>query len=116
MTSIMDLIDSISPHIPFRSEESAQTFLDRYDIEDQVALISALYIGRDHLHDSIIKLDYVPNGWAFDRHFTTGSAPKWDISPADFARILYEKNSNLHTYYKAFIRCTQASEYSLDSF
>ncbi|MGB6214503.1 hypothetical protein [Pseudomonas mandelii] len=116
MTNITDLINSISPYIPFRNEESAKEFLDQYDNDDQAALISALYIGRDHIHDSIIRSDYVPNGWAFDRYFTTGRAPKWDISPADFAKKLYEKSSNLHMYYTSFVRCTKASNYSLSNF
>ncbi len=116
MTSITDLIASISPHVPFRTEEGAKAFLDQYGIHDQAALISALYVGRDHIYDSIILSEYVPKGWELNRFFTTGRAPNWDIDPADFARIIYEKNSNLNAYYDAFIRCTKASNYSLDSF
>ncbi len=116
MTSVADLIASVTPYIPFSSKESAQSFLDQYGVNDQAALISALYIGRDHLHVSNIPAEYVPSGRAFDRSFITGCAPNWDIAPADYANIMYEKNSSLHTYYEAFIRCTQASDYSLDNF
>ena len=116
MTSITDLIDRVSSHIPFRSTEAAQAFLDGYSVDDQAALISALYIGRDHIHDTVIRDDYVPDGCVFDRYFTTGRAPKWDISPTEFARILYEKGNNLPTYYTRFIDCTRASKYKLESF
>lgn len=116
MTSITDLIDRVSSHIPFRSVEAAQAFLDGYSVDDQAALISALYIGRDHIHDTIIRDDYVPAGWAFDRYFTTGREAKWDIPPRDFARILYEKGTNLPTYFTRFTDCTRASKYQLESF
>ena len=116
MTSITQLIAAATPHIPFANQAAAQAFLNQYSVDDQAALISALYIGRDHIHDSAIRGDYVPNGMAFDRFFTTGNAPKWDIAPTDFARILYEKNSALQTYFDAFNRCVQASSYSLADF
>lgn len=116
MTTISQLIGSASPHIPFANESAAQAFLNQYGTDDQAALISALYIGRSHIHSSEIQPDFVPNGIAFDRFFSTGSPQKWDIEPADFARILYEKNTNLSTYYAAFVRCAQASGYSLAAF
>lgn len=116
MTNVVELISSVSQHIPFQNGERAQQFLDQYSTDDQAALISALYIGRDHIHDLGIRPDYVPTGWRFDRFFTTGREPKWDIHPNDFARILYEKNTNLHRYYDAFIQCMEASQYSLDEF
>ena len=116
MTTITQLIGAATPHIPFASESAAQAFLNQYDTDDQAALISALYIGRDHIHASEIQPGYVPNGIAFDRFFTTGDAQRWLIQPSDFAEILHGKNTNLGGYYEAFLRCAQASGYSLTAF
>lgn len=116
MTDIRILIQAADQLIPFKNEDIAQTFLNQYSEADQAALISALYIGRDHIHDQVIRNDYVPLGMAFDRFFITGNAPRWDINPNEFARILYEKNSNVRTYYAAFLRCVAASQYSLQNF
>jgi hypothetical protein len=116
MTTITQLIDAVTPRIPFANEMAAETFLGHYGVDDQAALISALYIGRDHIHASEIRPDYVPQGMAFNRFFTTGDAQKWLIEPSDFARILYEKNTNLTSYLDAFLRCVQASNYSLTAF
>lgn len=116
MTSIEQLIAAVAPHIPFASEPAAQAFLNQYSAADQAALISALYIGRDHIHDAQIRPDYLPKSMAFDRFFHTGSAPNWDIPPADFAGILYKKNTMVATYYAAFIRCMRASGFSLNAF
>jgi hypothetical protein len=109
MTSVTLLIAATTPHIPFANEAAAQAFLNQYDVNDQAALISALYIGRDHIHHSSIRPGYVPNGYAFDRFFQTGDASNWLISPAGFASILHEKNTNLSVYYDAFRRCVPAS-------
>lgn len=116
MADIQQLIGSISSHIPFPDVETAQKFLDQYSIDDQAALISALYIGRDHLYDTQIRPDYVPRNMTFDRYFTVGHASKWDIDPSAFARILFEKNTALDTYYQAFLRCVIGSKYRLQNF
>jgi len=118
MTDINTLIAAVTPHIPFRNENAAQQFLSQYSEGDQAALISALYIGRDHLGQSAIQPGYVPASMAFDRYFHTGgvAGQRWLIAPSDFARILYEKNSNLNGYFSAFTLCASASGYSLSSF
>jgi hypothetical protein len=114
MTNVTQLIASAKQNIPFTNQAAAQGFLNQYGVDDQAALISALYIGRDHIHDSSIRADYVPSGMAFDRFFQTGDASKWLINPSDFARILYEKNTNASVYFDAFLRCVPAP--SLASF
>ncbi|ARJ43693.1 hypothetical protein B1H58_17670 [Pantoea alhagi] len=118
MTDINNLISAASPHIPFRSENAAQQFLSQHTVSDQAALVSALYIGRDHLHDDKIQPNYVPNGIVFDRNFHTYgvTSGRWLIEPTDFARILYEKNSQLTDYFTAFQRCAKASRYVLAKF
>lgn len=116
MTNIHSLITAATPHIPF-SPAAAQSFLANYDVNDQAALISALYIGRDHYHDDAIQPDYVPEGMVFDRYFHTGgNGSSWFINPAEFAGILYEKNSQLNAYFEAFLKCATASGYNLASF
>lgn len=116
MTSITQLIAAATPYIPFANEATAQAFLNQYAVDDQAALISALYIGRDHIHYSQIQPNYVPSGMALDRFFTTGDPSKWLISPSEFAEILYQKNSALQTYFDAFLRCMQGSSLSLANF
>ncbi|KHT17581.1 hypothetical protein [Pectobacterium brasiliense] len=116
MTDISVLIQAADQFIPFKNEDIAQTFLNQYSEADQAALISALYIGRDHIHDEVIRDGYVPVDMAFDRFFITGNAPRWYINPKEFARILHEKNSNVRIYYTAFLRCVAASQYSLQNF
>ena len=109
MTSVTQLIAAATPHIPFSNEAAAHAFLNQYDVSDQAALISALYIGRDHIHNSSMQPNYVPNGIPFDRYFHTGNAPKWLIIPSEFAGILYRMNTNASTYYSAFLRCVPPS-------
>jgi hypothetical protein len=109
MTYITQLIAATTPHIPFANEAAAQAFLNQYGVNDLAALISALYIGRDHIHHSSIQPDYVPSGYALDRFFHTGDASNWLINPSGFAGILHEKNTNLSVYYDAFRRCVPAS-------
>ncbi|MFL1916979.1 hypothetical protein ACJW8B_16530 [Plesiomonas shigelloides] len=116
MTHIVNLINDAVSATPF-TLVSADTFLSQYQVSDQAALISALYIGRDHLHDNEIRDDYVPQSMVFDRYFITGDGnPRWDINPADFARILYEKSTNLGMYFTAFVRCANSSQLDLSYF
>lgn len=110
---IDDLIRDIKPHIPFNSEEIAQKYIDRLDQDDQIALISALYIGRNHIHSDKINddhIEYLLSG-EMDRHWE-----KDNITKNMFARILYEKNTNLTNYYDSFIRCATNSGYDLHNF
>lgn len=116
MTHISTLISNLRSAMPLNTQVAANNFLARYTTEDQCALISSMYIGRDHIHDTKIRADYIPEGIHFDRYFTTGSAPKWDIPPARFSQILYEKGLNLNAYYDAFERCCQNSAVNLAQF
>jgi len=117
MTSITQLIANISHHIPFASEAAAQAYLNQYSLDDQAALISAAYIGRDHIHYDKIQPDYVPVDVRFDRFFTTGTPPQYQfVPPSGWASILYEKNTQLRTYHEAFVRCATGSGYSLAAF
>lgn len=118
MTQIQQLINQVLPQIPFHSSSAAQGFLQSYTVDDQAALISALYIGRDHIHSNTIHEDYIPASIPFDRYFHTGGGHgvRWLINPAEFKDILYEKNTSLKTYYEAFLRCTNGSGLDLSTF
>jgi len=118
MTHIQQLISAAQPLIPFKNTSEAQGFLQQYTIDDQAALISALYIGRDHIHHSQLNDDCLNAGIAFDRYLHTGGGHgvRWLISTKDFAEILYEKNANLSTYYQAFLRCANGSAVNLSNF
>lgn len=116
MTKISELIENILPSIPFRTEEGVRSYMGRLSVEDQAALVTALYVGRDHIHHDLLIENYVPDDVPFDRYFITGGNPDWMIAPSDFARIMFEKNSSLNSYYSAFVRCTQASGCHLNNF
>lgn len=118
MTDIQQLIQNVTPLIPFKSSSTADSFLQQYSLEDQAALISALYIGRDHNQASQIQQDYVPKSIPFDRFFHTGGGHgvPWLINPAEFKDILYEKNTALTGYFSAFLRCSTASGCDLSQF
>jgi hypothetical protein len=83
MTDIQQLIRAALAGVPFRSVVNTQAFLNTYSLEDNSALITALIIGRDHIHDDRIRPDYVPDDLSFDRFLHTGSAGIWLIQPAD---------------------------------
>src|SRR5690606_54848 len=94
------------PHIPFDSEKTAQQFINQYDEDDRFALVSALYIGRSHIHANEIDDDHI-------KYLRSGELnrfwEKGNIAANEIARILYEKNTNLTIYYEAFKRCTTNS-------
>lgn len=103
-----DLIFAVRPLIPFGSEAEAQIFLDRYENRDQIALISVFYFGRSHIHYNEVGEDY-------KRYLFSGEMNRfWEggnIPEEEFAKVIYEKNINLHTCYDAFLRCTDGVGY-----
>lgn len=118
MTHIQQLISQADPLIPFQNSSVADAFLQQYSIDDQAALISALYIGRNHIGANQLNDDCFIEGIPFDRYHQTGGGHgfRWLINPAEFATILYEKNTNLRTYYQSFIRCANGSGVDLNCF
>lgn len=102
------LIEAIIPRLPFASVEEAQAFLADLPPDDQIALISALYFGRSHIHSNAVNEDYLPYllSGQMNRFWEQGN-----IAPQEFATVLYEKGSNLFVYYDAFIRATDGSRY-----
>lgn len=110
---IDDLIKDIKPYIPFSSEQEAKTFINQYQEDDRIAFISAMYIGRTHIHSNEIDDDHI-------KYLHTGELNRYwekdNIPDNDIARILYEKNTNLTDYYDAFIRCTTNSNIDRSTF
>ncbi len=107
------LINAIRSHIPFGSEQDAQKFINRFEESDRIALISAMYIGRSHIHAQVINddhINYLRSG-EMDRYWEKGN-----VLDGDIARVLYEKNTSLNYYYDAFIRCTTNSNYDRGNF
>ena len=118
MTHIQQLISAADPLIPFKNTTTANNFLQQYSVDDQAALVTALYCGRDHIHLNQLNDDCFNAGVPFDRYFHTGGGHgvRWLIEPAEFATILYEKNTNLRTYYQSFVRCANGSGFDLSTF
>ena len=118
MTHIQQLISAADPLIPFKNEAVASAFLHQYSVDDQAALISALYIGRDHGGANQLNEDCFIEGMPFDRYFHTGGGHGygWLIAPTEFGRILYEKNTNVRTYFHSFVRCASGSGIDLSTF
>ncbi|MBK1706081.1 hypothetical protein [Halochromatium glycolicum] len=110
---IDDLINEIRPHIPFWSEKSAQRFIEKFNEDDRIALVSALYFGRSHLHLNEVNDDHM-------KYLRSGEMNRfWDkdcVEDDEIARVLYEKNTNLTAYYDAFLRCTTNSNYDRSNY
>lgn len=72
-----------------------------------------MYIGRDHIHSNKITPDYdtVLSSGSFNRYYHQDTA-----SLNEIPRILYEKNTNLTSYYESFIRCATNSGIDLNYF
>ena len=86
------------PHIT--SEEKAQGFLNTLDVSDQMAIISAYYIGIKHLGDNALLPDTDP----FNR---TLHAP---VHTSNYADILYKKRLAFRDSMNAFLRCTSQEQ------
>lgn len=110
---IDDLIREINLHIPFSSEQAAQKFIDGFEEDDRIALVSAMYIGRSHIHAHEINDDHIKylRSGEMNRYWEQDNVPDSEI-----ARVLYEKSTNLTTYYDAFIRCSTNSKFDRSNF
>lgn len=82
----------------------AQAMLSAYSEKVQGQLICAMYVGRDHVHSTELQQPgstYV--GYT-------------DHIPSDeYARIIYEKNSNVATYLNKMLECSANSGFDLNS-
>lgn len=105
--SIHQIIDNLLQYPP-QSEAAASAFLAKLTPEEQMRLIAAIYIGRDHLHCTEIRPDMLANGGL-------KRASIDHIAQSEYAQILFEKSSSLNTYLKTLVRCAEASGFDLES-
>ena len=97
-------IESAYEHAPFASEEIAQNFLDQFQSITQFQIISAMYLGREHLHDGQFRKDLIqyasPDGLAkYCDH----------IEKDEFALLLKQKEGNAKKYFERFLVCLNAA-------
>lgn len=86
----------VLPHIT--GIPDMQDFLNRYSESDQLAMLSAYRIGvRYYGYDSVtLKQDDESVNRAIDAH----------INPADYAKLLFSKRTELSNALSSFKRCT----------
>ena len=101
--SVYAAINSIKSTIP-TSVEDAQAFLDTLPIDVQEQLISAVYLGREH-----INTDHLREDVDISRSYTA------HIGRDEYARILYEKGENVAHYLERLESCAKASGFDLNT-
>lgn len=101
---IYKLVETLSTMPKFPSEAAAQSFLSQYPLSTQAQLISAMYIGRDHLHTDNFSEEAAP-------HTSRDGLIRYcdHIDPKEFARILHEKADNVPHYFQRFDVCAKAA-------
>lgn len=78
-------------------------FFYKLSDNDQLAVISAMYIGRNHLH-----LDKLKENISRNDHD--------HIELEHFYSILVDKSNALPTYFETFLKCARASKFDFDEF
>ena len=99
---IYEAISSLKSSKP-SSVGGAQVFLNTLTPKVQIQLISAIYIGREHIHCSRLRDDTEIN-----RTYTA------HISNDEFAQIISEKGDNAITYLDKLVFCARASNFDLN--
>lgn len=110
---IDELIRKIKPHLPFETEGNAVIYLANHDESDRIALVSAMYFGRSHLHSQLVNEDH------YALLFSGEMNRFWqrdDVQDDEIAKVLYQKSENLTEYYNAFLRCIINSGYDLNNY
>ncbi len=100
---LYNAIKNLKSNIP-SSETAAQNFLNTLSPEVQEQLISAIYLGREHIHSDTLRADLEIN-----RSYTS------HLGSEIFARIIYEKGQNTVTYLEKLESCSQKSDFDLNS-
>lgn len=103
----MDIYHAIDATIqrPPRNLLQAAALLVQYPPDVQTQLITAIYLGRNHIHSAEMQGD------------TDWTRRAIDGIPAEsYAQILYEKASSnaTATYLNSLLRCSKASGYDLN--
>lgn len=87
-----------------RSVEDAQVFLDTLSPDVQEQLISAIYLGREHIHSTKLRNDV-----EISRSYTD------HIGKDEYARILHEKGDNVITYLNKLESCAKTTGFDLNA-
>jgi len=87
-----------------RSEDDAQYFLDTLSPLLQEQLISAIYLGREHIHFTELRKDV-----EISRFYTD------NISKNEYAKIIHDKGCNVTTYLNKIESCSSASGFDLNT-
>jgi len=102
----MDIYHAIGATIqsPPRNFLQADALLAQYPLDTQTQLITAIYLGRDHIHSTEMRGDTDWTRRAIDH-----------IPVENYARILFEMASSnaTSTYLNSLLRCSKASGYHL---
>lgn len=101
--SVTNAINNLKSNVP-SSEAAAAAFLSNLPQGVQEQLISAVYIGREHIHSDKLR-DDMEISRAYTDH----------ISKDDYARIIYEKGENIPAYLEKLEQCANASGFDLNS-
>lgn len=99
---IYDAIKQIKNMTPI-SEVDAETYLNSLPTHIQEQLISAIYIGRQHIHESKLLDDM-----DISRQYTS------HMKREDFSRLISEKGVNVVTYLDKMEECALASKFDLN--
>jgi len=101
--SIYQAIETLNDSVPM-SLSDAEKFLSSLSEKEQEQIIAAIYIGRDHIHDDSLRSSDEISRRATDH-----------IPKDDYARIIYEKNSNVAIYLKKLLSCAEKSGFDLNN-
>lgn len=103
MTTLSTAIaDFLSTSI--NSIDDVKHFLNRYPANVQQQFVSALYYGRDHLHQSNLIDGSVISKQNIDH-----------IENSKYGNLIFEKGSNVATYLQKFRECAAASNFNIDA-
>ena len=97
-------IQSLKQNLP-KSVSASQDFLDTLAPIVQEQLINAIYLGREHIHSSVlIDNGDIPINRTYVDH----------IGNDEYANIIYEKGSNVITYLDKLVECAKNSNFDLN--
>lgn len=94
---IYNAMNNLKASIP-RSAEAAQVFLNTLSSNVQEQLISAIYLGREHINSIKLRDDVEINRSYIDH-----------VNKNEYAQIIYEKGDNVITYLDKLVECAKAS-------
>ncbi|MDR6798341.1 hypothetical protein [Acinetobacter calcoaceticus] len=90
--------------VSINSPNDVKFFLSQYSALVQQQFVSALYIGRDHIHYSSLRKDIDVSRQNYDH-----------IQASEYSRLIFEKGSNVSTYLQKFRECATASNFNIDT-